>query len=295
MMRVAGYKLRVTSFKVQGACFARRAFLALLLVTCTLYLATAHAHAQNPARDQPLEITADHTLEWHRNTQQYIARGNVVAQQGDVTIMADTLTADYHETGAAAFEIYRLTAAGNVRITSQGNTAIGTNAVYDVDSGTAVMTGDNLSLASPDQTVTARDSLEYFVTEGRLTARGNATVIRGEDRMVADTASAVFTEDATGARRLNSLSAEGNVRIVTPTEVLTGRRGVYTAATNIAAISGDVKITRGPNVLEGERAEVNLTTNVSRMLGDPAGGGRVRGVFFPNSAGQPDNREGRSN
>lgn len=247
------------------------------------YAQQNQAFAMNPDRNQPLEITADHTLEWHRNTQQYIARGSVIVRQGEVTIIADTLTADYRETGVSAFEIYRLTADGNVKIVSQGNTATGQQAVYDVDRGVAVMTGNNLRLSSPDQSLTAKDSFEYWVTEGRLTAIGSAHVIRGEDTLDADTVSATFAEDATGTRQLKSLSADRNVKITTPTEILTGNKGTYTAATNIAAIVGNVKISRGPNVLEGERAEVNLTTNVSKMQGSPAQGGRVRGVFYPGS------------
>lgn len=260
-----------------------RVLFVTLLLTLLLPLQTKAQQGLNPDRDQPLEITADHTLEWHRNNQQYIARGNVIVRQGDVTIIADTLTADYRETSASAFEIYRLTADGNVRIDSQGNTATGQQATYDVDRGVAVMTGDNLRLTSPDQSVTAEDSFEYWVTDGKLLARGNAHVMRAGDTLDADTVSAVFTEDATGTRQLKSLSADGNVKITTPNEVLTGARGQYAAATNIAALTGNVKISRGPNVLEGERAEVNLTTNVSKMQGSPAQGGRVRGVFYPGS------------
>ncbi len=275
--------------------------ISLVRVFCFCLLFTIHyslntsAFAQqgmNPDRDQPLEITAEQTLEWHRDNQQYIARGSVIAKQGDVTIIADILTADYRETSASAFEIYRLSADGNVKISSKGNVAYGQKAVYDVDRGVAVMTGDNLRLAAPDQSVTARDSFEYWVTEGRLTARGGAHVTRmGGDTLDADIVAAIFTEDATGTRQLKNLTADGHVRITTPNEIVTGKKGRYEAVTNIAVLSGDVKITRGPNVLEGERAEVNLTTNVSKMLGGPVQGtngtGRVRGVFYPGSDKKP--------
>lgn len=259
---------------------------ALCLLFIIQFSLSAAAKAQqtlNPGRDQPLEITAEQTLEWHRNAQQFIARGDVIVKQGDVTIAADTITADYRETDQSAFEIYRLTAAGNVRIISQGNTATGQQAVYEVDRGIAVMTGNNLTLTSPDQTVTARDSFEYFVADGRLTAKGAAHVTRGKDTLDANMVSATFAENAAGARQLKSLHADGNVKIVTPTEILTGDKGTYDAASNTAHVTGDVKITRGPNILEGERAEVNLTTNVSTMQGSPASGGRVRGVFYPGS------------
>ncbi len=260
--------------------------IAIIFAIALLYASSVRAQETlNPDRDQPLEITADQTLEWHRDTKQYIARGNVIARQGDVTIMAETLTADYRETSASAFEIYRLTADQNVKISSRGNIAYGQKAVYEVDRGVAVMTGNNLRLTSPDQSVTAKESFEYWVTEGRLTARGNAHVVRLEDTLDADTVSAIFTEDKTGTRQLKNLTADGNVRITTPTETLTGSKGRYDAASNTASINGNVKIARGPNILEGDSAEVNLTTNVSKMKGSTAGGsdGRVRGIFYPGS------------
>ena len=267
------------------------AIIALLMISASSFAqqpdSTQGAIGLNPDRDQPLEITADHTLEWQRDNQQFIAEGNVIAKQGDVTIFADILTADYRDTGAQAFEIYRLTADGNVRIVSQGNTATGQKSVYDVDRGVAIMTGDNLLLSSPDQSVRARDSFEYWVTEGKLKAIGQAHVERLEDTLDAQEITAVFMEDPQGRRQLKSLSADGGVRITTPTEILTGSRGFYQAHSNVAEIIGNVKITRGPNVLEGERAEVNLATNVSKMIGNATYGNgqgkRVRGIFYPNS------------
>ena len=262
-------------------------FLAILL--CAPLLCSPARAQEIPAANgnQPLEITADETLEWHRADHQYIARGNVVAKQGDVEIRADVLTADYRETASSSFDIYRLSADGNVAISSQGNVAKGDKAVYDVAAGHAVITGQKLTLTSPDQTVTARDSFEYSVTDGRLSASGDAYVVRGGDTMRADTVAAIFAQDAAGQRKLKELTADGNVIITTPDETLRGANGRYNAGTDIAELTGSVKIERGPNVLEGERAEVNLTTNVSKMTGSPAQGGRVRGVFYPGSATAP--------
>lgn len=253
-------------------------------LVCVLFFCVACSPAYAADGDQPLEITASQTLEWHRNASQYIARGDVVMKQGDVTIKADMLTADYRESKESAVEIYRLTAEGRVYIDSQGNRAQGDHAVYDVDKGTAVMTGGDLRMTTAEQTVTARDRFEYNVTDGKLSAVGNAKVIHGADTLTADAVDAVFaTDPATGQRKLDRADATGRVVIKTPTEVLTGARGVYIAASNVATLSGGVKIERGPNVLEGEQAEVNLTTNVSRMVGGAGENGRVRGVFYPGS------------
>jgi lipopolysaccharide export system protein LptA len=256
------------------------------VLMAAVLLTTGAAQAPVTAnKDAPLIITADETLEWHRNDQKYIARGNASAEQDGISIKAQTLSADYKDTQKSSMDIHRLTAEGGVQIDSQGNTATGERAVYDVAGGVATMTGDDLRLTSPDQTVTAKERFEYDVKAGRLSAYGDAVVTRAQDTLKADAVSAQFENDkATGKRKLKELTADGNVVIVTPTETVRGQKGVYRADTNIATLKGGVRIERGPNILEGDEAEVNLNTNVSRMIGGTSTeGGRVRGVFYPGS------------
>lgn len=265
-------------------------FMALILSIAPYASAQSTSDFENPDKDKPLEVTADHVLEWHRNDQQYIARGNAKIKQGQLVIKAEIITADYREGQDRGMEIYRLTASGDVEIASQGNTGHGEKLVYDVDKGVAILTGSDLKLVSPDQVVKAKESFEYWVAAGKLKAVGQALVIRARDTIAADTMAAVFKENkGTGKRELESMEAAGNVVIKTETETLTGQRAVYKAGTDLAKIVGDVEISRGPNVLKGERAEVNLATNVSKLFGEvkpdssaPGGAtGRVRGVFYP--------------
>ncbi len=238
--------------------------------------------------DEPLEITADESLEWHRTEKLFIAKKNAVATQGETNIAAQTLTAHYREDAKGDMEISKLTADDAVTITSNETTAHGQKAVYDLDSGLATMTGDNLKMVGPDQTVTAQDRFEYWINDNRLNAIGRAKVTRLEDTVEADKVSATFKESAEGERVLDAMEATGNVVITTPTEVVTGSHGIYHAETNIAELSGGVQIKRGPNILEGEKAQVNLNTNVSKMYGSAQTGGRVRGVFYPGSEEKPE-------
>lgn len=237
---------------------------------------------------EPVEISAGKTLEWHQNDKQYVADGDVEAKQGDVTILSDTLIADYRDDNEGGnVQIWQLTADKNVRIKNTDSTAVGDKAVYNVDTGVAILTGESLSLTTPDQVITAVERMEYDTANGKAKAVGDAKIKRGSDTLTANTLTADFSKDSEGKQSLKSAQAIGNVTIKTPDETITGDNGFYNAGSNTAEVKGNVKIVRGPNILEGARAEVNLTTSVSKMFGASGGeaGGdkRVKGVFFPGS------------
>lgn len=277
---------------------------ALLLCSTAALAQTAPAPA--PANSgQPIEITATETVEWLRNEKQYVARKDVIVKQGAMEIHSDLLTADYREGATSSMEIWQLTAEGNVKILDETTTAYGEHGVYDVTKGVAVLTGGDLKLVSPDQTVTATDRMEYHANERLAKAIGNATVVRAKDTLKANTLTAYFKDETTaapaaapkpansplgGGGNIDRLEADGNVVIKTPTETIYGSKAVYRADTNTANITGKVRLERGENVLEGNRAEVNLTTNVSKMFGSDKEGGRVRGLFFPGSDGLANNK-----
>lgn len=276
-----------------------RHFFVLSLLT----LLAAPALAQ-PAADsgkgsqQPVVITAKQTLEWHRNDNQYIARGDVVMTQGPSTLNADTVVADYRQADSRT-QIYRMTAIGSVRLTNQGSTVVGDKGVYEIDKGLATLTGKALKLTMPNQTVTARDRMEYWTETGRANAVGAAHAITGDDTIDADVLSAILTQpdqkgspgksaakpsaqqQQTGGRQLSRLEGEGHVVITTPTEVLRGDKGDYEKASNLAHLYGHVTIKRGPNILQGDSADIDMNTNISRMHAGAGSGGRVRGVFYP--------------
>ncbi|MFP4313766.1 MAG: LptA/OstA family protein [Alphaproteobacteria bacterium] len=260
----------------------------ILLSAAFLFLCTFPVSVQAQNNTQPLEVTADGSLEWHRSDQKFIAKKNALARQGDVSIAAQTLTAAYTEEGEQNINIQRIDADQNVVITSRDSKAYGDQGFYELQKGYAELTGGNLRLESVDQNVTAKERFEYWVQEGKLLAIGSAKITRLNDQgetntLEADTITAYLKENAQGERVLDRLEADGNVIITTPTETLTGDQGIYEAVANTAEITGDVTIKRGPNVLEGARASVDLNTSVSRMFGSGGSRGRVKGVFYPGS------------
>lgn len=259
-------------------------FFSLLLISvpvCT----SALAQGLPSNSSEPIEITADQSLEWHRNDLQFIARTNAKAQQGAVSVSGETLIADYKSSDESSIDIWQLTAQNNVTIQNEDSTATGDKAVYNVETGIATLTGSNLKLISPDQTITANDKFIYDTTARKASAIGNAKVVRAEDTIEASTIEAIFKENgSSGQQTVETMEAKGNVVITTPAELLSGDYAIYKSASNTAEISGNVKITRGPNVLEGAKAEVDLTTNISKMFGSERTGERVRGVFYPGTA-----------
>jgi lipopolysaccharide export system protein LptA len=80
--------------------------------------------------------------------------------------------------------------------------------------------------------------------------------------------------------KLQRVEAFGNVSIRTPTDTVTGDRGVYVPDTGMARLVGNVRITRGQNELNGAEADVNMKTGIATLVAQKAG--RVHGLVVPN-------------
>ncbi len=261
-----------------------------LLALLTL-LATPTALAQGLAlaggsSNQPIQVDADQGIEWLRDQNVYVARGNATASRGGVSVRGDKLTARYRTKGESGSEIYQLEAEGNVRITSANETIVADRAVYDADQSVLVMTGKALKLTTRTDVITARDSLEYWEKRQLAVARGNAEAIREKKRIKADVLSAQLVEGANKEMKLRRVDAFGNVDVRTDQEVAKGEKGVYMVEQGTATLIGDVRITRGQNQLNGSVAEVNLNTGVSRLLSGPQGSSRVRALVVPSKEPQ---------
>ncbi len=234
--------------------------------------------------EQPLEINAEEGIEWRRNEQLYVARGNAEAIRGELTLYADVMTAHYSKTETGSTDIDRIDVEGNVRVVSPTETIYGDRGVYDVPNGVLVLVGDNLRLEGRQDTITARDSLEYWETKNMAVARGDAVAVREDKRIQADVLSAHFEPDAEGNLALTRIDAFDNVSIATATEFASGDRGVYYVEREFATLTGSVKITREENQMNGEYAEVDMKTGISRLLaGAPGTKGttRVQGLIVP--------------
>lgn len=248
---------------------------------------------------KPIEVDAPAGFEYHDKLQVAIARGGATATQGDMVLTAETLAAYFRKTGNGGNEVYRLLAEGNVQLKNGDRTAHGSRAIYDLDKSVAVLTGDGLRLTTPHETVTARDSLEYWRDQELAVARGDALAARPQDRIRADRLVALLARDAHDKLGLSRIDADGGVVITTKSEIARGDKGTYDLDSEQALLTGNVRVTRGQNQLNGPAAAVDLKSGISRILSRapgagpattqpaaPATGERVKGLFIPNRQGE---------
>jgi lipopolysaccharide export system protein LptA len=286
-----------------------------LVMSLAVALPVSAGYAQTiaPNDNQPLQIQADSGIEWQQNAHLYIARGNAVAIRGSSEVHADTLIAHYREVkagGAAGniggnTEVYRVEAEGHVLIKRDAQNVVGDRAVYDVDRAIAVITGKGLKLTTPTDSVTARDSLEWYDQKQIAVARGNAVATRNGKTIKADILTAYMVKtaaelgkgppaaaaaarakppvtpaaaangptkvSAAGASpaensKISRVDAQGHVVIANALDTGRADYGVYNAQSGIATLIGNVVIERGKDVIRGQRGVMDLNRNVSRMM-----------------------------
>ena len=268
-----------------------------------------------------MTVTAAGGIDWNQAAQTVTAHDDARAVRGETTVTADRLIAHYRKKAAAPGappspppttgapddtgnnEIYRLEADNNVHIFTQTDQAWGDHAVYDIDQAVMVLTGAHMKLTTPQDVLTARDTMEYWSQKHMAVGRGDATATSNDGRRITADTLVGYTVDnsAPGAQpapppkpkqpdhptdtladsgKLQRVEAFGHVKVETPTEIVTGDRGVYVTDTGLARIVGHVHVTRGENQMSGAAAIVNMKTGVATMTQTP--GARVEGLIVPN-------------
>ncbi len=286
------------------------------LVLCAVMAVPARAQSLDlggapGAAPQPIQITASEGIQWQQENQVVVASGNAKAVRGAVTVTADQLIAHYRKkatpagakpVSAAATDIlnqggvalYEIEATGHVHIFTATDNAWGDHAVYSMDSAVLVLTGQHLKLTTLHDTVTARDSVEYYSVKRQAIARGNALIVADDGRSInADTligylapaaapAPAAPSADALAqAGQLRKVDGIGHVVIHTTEDTATGDTGVYLPQQGRARLGGDVHIIQGPNEMSGSDALVDMKTGIATLLAAP--GGQVAGTITPGS------------
>jgi lipopolysaccharide export system protein LptA len=119
----------------------------------------------------------------------------------------------------------------------------------------------------------------FVVEEGAnlATFTGNVVVVQGTTTVNADKVEVRY--GAGGASDIETLLAEGNLVIVTPTQHVTGQRGIYDPKTRVMVVSGDVVAESPTGRVTGSELRVDFEANTTEFATQD--GGRVTGVFNP--------------
>ena len=143
-----------------------------------------------PAMAQSLIVEADQQIEWRRDANQYIARGNAVIVSDEITIKANTIIADYDPAQSenatpSNNRITTITAQGNAHITHKNaqnapQTATGDEAIYDAENKTITING-NVELHEGQNTLTG-DKAVIQLNGGTsiLTSNRGGARVKGE-------------------------------------------------------------------------------------------------------------------
>ena len=247
------------------------------------------------SEDRPIEVSADHGIEWQQDAQVYIARGNAMAKRGTTEVHADTLTAHYRptkgtggkgaeskETGGET-EIYRLDADGHVTIKGERQTVVGDQAVYDVDQQIGIVTGKALKMTTATDMVTARDSLEWYDQKQIAVARGDAVAVRDVKVIRADVLTAHMTKEKPAAAAAKPDKAVPATAAAKPRNAALPL-GAADEGSRISRVDaqGHVLVSTQTDVGRGDYGIYNADSGIATLLGNVTvtrGPNTIRGEY----------------
>ena len=238
------------------------------------------------SKDMPIEITADNGIEWEKNREILIASGNAKASRGGITVLAEVLRAYYRKKTTGGTDLYRLDAAGGVKIFSDTESMEGETAVLDFEQAILKVDGKKVIYKAGPNTITANQQMEYWERQKMAVARGNAVAIHKGKTLRADVLKALLRKNKTGRSEVYVIEAFNNVLIVSGKDRLSSDSAIYMLDSSIATLKGNVSIVRENNILNGDLAEINLKTGISKLLTVDSVGSRkerkrIRGLIYP--------------
>ena len=238
------------------------------------------------SKDMPIEITADNGIEWEKNKEILIASGNAKASRGGITVLAEVLRAYYRKKTTGGTDLYRLEAAGGVKIFSDTESMEGQTAVLDFEQAILKVDGKKVIYKAGPNTITANQQMEYWERQKMAVARGNAVAIHKGKTLRADVLKALLRKNKTGRSEVYVIEAFNNVLIVSGKDRLRSDSAIYKLDSGMATLKENVSIIRENSILNGDLAEINLKTGISKLLTVDSVGSRkerkrVRGLIYP--------------
>lgn len=165
--------------------------------------------------------------------------------------------------------------------------------------GAAVLALAALASAASAQVTTNGAPLEiagnhsdYFANQHMQVVKGDVEVLQGQNRLRTDVLTVWYAASASGSGGMlgdggvERIEANGNVYLVTPTQVVKGDKAVYTSADDTTVVTGKVVLAQGENVATGRRLTFDNRTGHSTL--DAGDDERIRFAVYPNKPKSAD-------
>jgi len=185
--------------------------------------------APNEHRANPVRVTCDGPLEYHRRVQTATFRNNVVVKKGEAELQADEMTL-YID--SATRKASRLEARGHVRLSQPGQNACGTRLTWEAESGMATLHGRPVRVEL-DRNVLQAPRVILYQQENRFAAErgGLLTIEAGKN------------------------GAPGKAKKGSPIRVQWKGTMVFEGPTHLVTFRQDVVVTQGESRLEAQQVE----------------------------------------
>ena len=270
-----------------GTFILRAAALVILLYQIPAPTIAQGLNLASGSKDKPIEIFADNGIEWQKDKGILIASGNAKASRDGVNVEAEVLRAYYRKKVGGGTDLYRLEAAGGVKIFTRAEYIIGQSAVWDFEQAILKVEGKKVVYKTGNDSVTATRQMEYWERQLMVVARGNSVAIHEGKVVRGNILKALIRKKKTGKSEVYMVEAFDNVLIVSDKDQLRADRGIYQVDSGTATLTSNVTITRGKTVLSGDKAVINLNTGISKLLtvdrvrSKTRRKKRVHGLIFP--------------
>lgn len=266
--------------------------LAAVVSSCGLVFVAVSAQGEEQifSRELPIKVTSTEGIEWQRDDKLWIARGDVIAEQGLSKLFSQILIVHYRakeEDPAAAKKeaepvvqdetslITKIEVEQEVRLETPNFTATGNEGSYDVEELVFTVKGEGSKIVFASGVVVGGDdSLEMWELKNVGVARGNAWIKRPDGAILrGEKLVAYFAEEKQADQRLGELEkvdAFDDISITQKQEKITGDKGIYESRSGTATVIGNVVITRPSGQFYGEYGTMNLNSGISKLLPLPA-------------------------
>ena len=145
------------------------------------------------------------------------------------------------------------------------------------------------------------DRMETTQEDGAILFSGNVKANQGSLIINADELAVLYTKsltkpdktagtEATMARKIEKITAKGNVKIVQDPWVASGDAMDFNADDRIVIIAGNAKAWQGQNMVSGEKIILYLDEGKSVVERSSSEGERVKAFIFPSSQKKTDSK-----